>query len=129
MRWRLDEEMARSMRYGYPLTLAVLEPQLPPSLALPRAAIAVGALAATTVSRSTDLIGWFGDGCILAILPHSNDVEAAAAIERWRSEITLRSWHVAGGVKWRIAAAASASEFASGAAFLDAALQRLRMAA
>jgi hypothetical protein len=51
-------------------------------------------------------------------------VSAAAAIERWRTEITVRSWHVAVGVTWRIAAAADARAFADGVAFLDAARQQ-----
>jgi hypothetical protein len=43
--------------------------------------------------------------------------------------MTMRSWHVAGGVRWRIEAAADASAFADGAAFLDAAPQQLSNAA
>jgi hypothetical protein len=129
IRHRLDEEMARAVRYGYPLTLAILKPDLPPGHVSPAAFVAVGARAAQTAARSTDLIGWLDDQCILIILPHSDAVSAAAAIERWRTEITMRSWHVAGGMTWRIAAASDASPFADGAAFLDAARQQLSNAA
>jgi PleD family two-component response regulator len=80
IRHRLDEEMARAARYGYPLTLAILEPNLPAGHASPAAFVAVGARTAHTVARHTDLIGWLDDECILIILPHSDAVSAAAQL-------------------------------------------------
>jgi hypothetical protein len=90
--------------------------------------VAVGAQTAQTVARSTDLIGWLDDRCILIILPHIDEAQAAKTIERWRGEMLTRSWHLGGGVRWRIAAAADARIYASPDAFLEAAHRSVRAA-
>ena len=75
-------------------------------------ALAAATEAAQIAARSTDLLGWLDGYSFLMIMPETTDVDAEAALSRWRSEMWLRSRSF-GGQKWHIAILPSSVEFDS----------------
>jgi PleD family two-component response regulator len=74
---RLQQEISRSVRYGRPLTLAVLKPSMPP-----------GARVQTCVSlvrrelRSPDVVGHLGGGVLALLLPETSLESARPLVGR-----------------------------------------------
>ena len=113
LQYRLGEEMERARRYGRPLAVAIADaPALLPGERLSAEALAAATEAAQIAARSTDLLGWLDGYSFLMIMPETTDVDAEAALSRWRSEMWLRSRSF-GGQKWNIAILPSPVEFDS----------------
>jgi signal transduction histidine kinase/DNA-binding response OmpR family regulator len=74
---RLEQELARSVRYGRPLSLAVLKPTMPP--------LEKTRLCAALVRRelrSPDVVGHLGHGVLVVLLPETPDDAARPLIGR-----------------------------------------------
>ena len=122
MRERLGQEMERSRRSGHLLSLVMLSPN---TLGEPdMIAVFAGATAAQTTARSIDLVGWAGQHDIIAILPDADGAAARAAINRWQTEMWLKTTHL-GGMKWRSAILDDCVSYASPDEALAAVAARL----
>ena len=53
-------------------------------------ALETAATAARSVARSTDLLGALAEGRILIVMPETDKDGAAAAVSRWRGEMSMR---------------------------------------
>ena len=79
---RLKQELARSRRYGRPLSLAVLRPENPP-----RERLRHGADHLRQHLRAPDVIGHFGEGLFAVLLPECTAAAARSVLERLMPEL------------------------------------------
>jgi len=112
IRYRLEQEIDRAMRYGRPLAILIARPNLLDGERLARTARASAAEAALDSARTTDLVGWASDTSILIILPETDAEMARIAAFRWRDEIWNRG-RLINGPKWTISLAHDPAEFAT----------------
>jgi hypothetical protein len=98
---RLDEEITRATRYARPLSVLVARPKLLPGEQIRREAMEGAVASAKALSRSTDLVGWFGPDQLVFILPETEPADARVAALRWRSDLWRRSQHF-GGQQWEV---------------------------
>jgi hypothetical protein len=77
---RVLDEANRSLRYGHPFGLLLLEAQVPPGASIRSADSACGQVAGAI--RSTDLGGLLGVGRVGIVLPHQGPADAQKAAER-----------------------------------------------
>ena len=118
-RYRLQQEIERSHRHGYPMAAVVLAPQLlaRDRLSAEKAAAAAASVVAT--SRVTELMSWLDAHRIVLVLLDTDDERARTAAERLRSDMWLRSRQL-GAVKWLVGAPIDAAAFETVDALLDA---------
>ena len=98
---RLDEEITRALRYSRPLSVLVARPKLLRGEHIRREALEGAVASAKELSRSTDLVGWFGPDQLVFILPETEPADARVAAIRWRSDLWRRSQHF-GGQQWEV---------------------------
>ena len=117
--YRLEEEAERARRYGRPLSVAVAAaPTMFVGDRLSPEALTAAIEAAQAAARSTDLLGWLAEDSFLMVMPETPQVDAEAAVSRWRNEMWLRSRSL-GGQKWHIAVLPSPVGFDSAEAFVE----------
>ena len=118
-RYRLQQEIERSHRHGYPMAAVVLAPQLLPSddLSAEKAAAAAASVVAT--SRVTELMSWLEAHRIVLVLLDTDDDGARIAAERLRNDMWMRS-RQAGAVKWLVGTPVDVAAFETVDALLDA---------
>jgi hypothetical protein len=121
--YRLNEEMERSRRRGYPVSVALLCPVPLKDGGMSLMALAQAAAAARAAARITDLIGWLDQTDILVVLPDTDDAGAQAALARWRTQMGQHDRH-----EWRVAALERASDYASVEDVVDALRARAKVA-
>jgi hypothetical protein len=113
MRYRLEQEVERALRYGRPLAIMMAQPELLVGERLARAAHAAAAEAALAVARSTDLVGWADDGIsIMIVMPETDPDRARIGTGRVRDEIWMRGRAV-NGPKWNFVLLHDPDEFKS----------------
>jgi hypothetical protein len=98
IRFRLREEIERAARYGRTLTALVAAPSLLDGESISPETLEMAVRAARAVSRSIDLIGWWGDGSIILVMPETRREDGVVASRRWRDEMWMRTR----AVKWEI---------------------------
>jgi hypothetical protein len=126
MRYRLEQEVERALRYGRPLAIMMAQPELLAGERLARAAHAAAAEAALAVARSTDLVGWADDGVgIMIVMPETDPDRARIGTGRVRDEIWLRGRAV-NGPKWNFVLLHDPNEFKSGELIDELIRTRLR---
>jgi hypothetical protein len=101
LRFRLEQEIARSRRYGSAFAILIAEPQLIAQERVSAEGTLAAADAAMKAARNTDLVGWMGDGNIMVIMPETDAASGRFAVNRLRDEMWLLS-HGRGGHKWEI---------------------------
>lgn len=111
-RYRLEQELARSHRRGYPMCAVVMKPQFLERERLSAEAARVSAAAAVTSLRATELTTWIDDHRIALILLDTDEAGAHVAVERLRGEMWVRSRH-AGALKWVVDPPIDAAAFES----------------
>jgi diguanylate cyclase (GGDEF)-like protein len=84
----LEAEMARATRYGFPLSLLLIEPDglaladaAPDARARDRLLVAAASVLRTSL-RESDFAGSLGDGRLAVVLPHAAKTEAWAVAEK-----------------------------------------------
>ena len=120
-RYRLEQELARSHRRGYPMYAVVLKPQILERERLSAEQARLSAAAAVNSLRATELTTWIDDHRIALILLDTDDAGAHVAVERLRGEMWVRSRH-AGALKWVVEPPIDAAAFET----VDALLAALR---
>ena len=120
---RLDEEITRATRYARPLSVLVARPKLLPGEYIRREALEGAVASAKELSRSTDLVGWFGPDQLVFILPETEPADARVAALRWRSDLWRRSQHF-GGQQWEVLVCDEWSHVQETSPSLEAALTR-----
>lgn len=117
---RGDEECARAQRYGHPLCMLVIEPR-----PYTESWAVQGALAGwlSTRTRSTDIVGYLGNGRYVIIMPETSSEQTTVFNERMNvdappAEMALAQFPVDGGTFEELYASAatrllSAARFAA----------------
>ena len=111
-RYRLDQELARSHRRGYPMFAVVMKPQILERERLSAEHARISAAATVASLRATELSTWIDDHRIALILLDTDEPGAHVAVERLRGEMWVRSRHV-GALKWVIDPPIDAAAFES----------------
>lgn len=111
-RYRLEQELARSRRRGYPMFAVIMKPQFLDRERLSAEAARVSAAATVASLRATELTTWIDDHRIALILLDTDDAGAHVAVERLRGEMWMRSRH-AGALKWVVDPPIDAAAFES----------------
>lgn len=111
-RYRLEQEMARSHRCGYPMSAVVLKPQILEREQLSADHARLSAAATVASLRTTELSTWIDDHRIALILLDTDEPGAHVAVERLRGEMWVRSRH-AGALKWVVDPPIDAAAFES----------------
>jgi GGDEF domain-containing protein len=98
--YELEREIARARRHRRPLSIVILHPAPAISGRTPvDVMIDIAAETASSVARTTDLVGWLPGGRILVIMPETDQDQARSAAFRWRNEMYSRTSHL-GGLRW-----------------------------
>jgi len=121
---RLEEEMGRARRYGRPLSIALATLRTGEDETPDPAALAIGAAAAESCLRSTDLVGWLERTTFVVVLPETTEAGAADALSRWRPTPVMRSSQQAW--EWRLGIAQFVNSFRTVEEFLIAAHNRAK---
>jgi len=111
-RYRLEQELARSRRRGYPMYAVVLKPQILERERLSAEAVRLSAAATVSSLRATELMTWIDDHRVALILLDTDEEGAHVAVERLRGEMWVRSRH-AGALKWVVEPPVDAAAFES----------------
>ncbi len=111
-RYRLEQELARSHRRGYPMCAVVLKPQILEREQLSAEHARISAASTVASLRTTELSTWIDDHRIALILLDTDEAGAHVAVERLRGEMWVRSRH-AGALKWVIDPPIDAAAFES----------------
>lgn len=109
-RYRLEQELARSHRCGYPMYAVVLKPQFLDRERLSAEQARLSAAAAVNALRATELTTWVDEHRIALILLDTNEAGAHVAVERLRGDMWVRSRH-AGALKWVVSPPVDAAAF------------------
>ena len=111
-RYRVEQELARSHRRGYPIFAVVMKPQFLQRERLSAEAARLSAAATVASLRATELSTWIDDHRIALILLDTDEPGAHVAVERLRGELWVRSRH-AGALKWVVDPPIDAAAFES----------------
>ncbi len=89
--YQLDYELERARRHERPLSVVLLTPVPTLGRDLDPDTLERAVTAARSVSRSTDLLGSLAEGRIIIVMPETDKDGAAAAISRWKDEMSRRA--------------------------------------
>jgi hypothetical protein len=118
-RFRLQQELERSHRHGYPMSAVILAPQLLASDRMSAEKAATAAASVVASSRVTELMSWLDAHRIVLVLLDTDADHARIAAERLRSDMWLRS-RQAGAIKWLVGTPIDAGGFETVEALLEA---------
>jgi hypothetical protein len=122
LRGRLDVEGSRAGRYGRPLTVLCVVPQLLPHEGLAPEEVNRATEVVRAQLRLSDHLGVLANQTLVALLPETLTETALAVAQRLASELSIRSAAVTHRV-WRVGVASCPTDGQNEAALIDAAVR------